>query len=186
MSDELRLSDLPVPRRAPRAPPRSSVLRRVGPGGPGLRAFIREEAWNALWAHVRAEPSREAGGLLAGLGRRGLVVVHAALPAEETEGGPGHLTFTPEAWRGMADRLEEALPAWAAVGWFHSHPGIGVSPSGKDLFLHTRFFPEEWQVALIVDPAGGGTALYRRRGEGLAPATLEIFSAGRAQAGGGF
>lgn len=175
--DDLRLSDLPARRREPRAPPPSSVLRRVGTGDGGLRAFIEEGAWEALWTHVRSEPRREAGGLLAGLGRGGLVVVSAALPAEGAEGGPGHLTFTPEAWRAMADRLEERFPRWDAVGWYHSHPGLGVSPSGKDVFLHTRFFPEEWQVALIADPGSGEAALYRGAAERLVPVALQVFAA---------
>lgn len=175
--DDLRLSDLPSRSRAPEAPPGRAVLRRVGSREPGLRAFIEAGAWDGLWTHIRAEPGREAGGLLAGLGKRGLVVVHAALPAEGAEGGPGHLTFTPEAWRTMADRLEEQFPEWVAVGWYHSHPGLGVTPSGKDVFLHTRFFPEEWQVALIVDPRSGEAALYRKRGEGLVPVALEVFAA---------
>lgn len=76
----------------------------------------------------------------------------------------------------MADRLEERHPERAAVGWFHSHPGLGVAPSGKDVFLHTRFFPEEWQVALIADPGNGDAALYRRRGKSLVPTILELFA----------
>ncbi len=176
MTDDLRLSDLPSRRRAPEPPPAGALLRRVASGEPGLRAFMAVGAWDSLWAHVRAEPGREAGGLLAGLGERDLVVIHAALPAEGAEGGPGHLTFTPESWRAMADRLEERHPERAAVGWFHSHPGLGVAPSGKDVFLHTRFFPEEWQVALIADPGNGDAALYRRRGKSLVPTILELFA----------
>ncbi len=174
--DDLRLSDLPTRRPAPAAPPAKALLRRVGSGEPGLQAFMESGAWDGLWAHLRSRPGREAGGLLAGLGERGLVVVRAALPAEEAEGGPGHLTFTPESWRAMADRLEERHPEWGAVGWFHSHPGLGVAPSGKDVFLHTRFFPEEWQVALIADPGSGEAALYRQRKNGLVPAPLDLFT----------
>ncbi len=38
------------------------------------------------------------------------------------------------------------------VGWWHSHPGIGCFLSMTDLDTQEFFFPETYQVALVVDP----------------------------------
>ncbi|MFW9866805.1 MAG: Mov34/MPN/PAD-1 family protein [Candidatus Thorarchaeota archaeon] len=38
------------------------------------------------------------------------------------------------------------------VGWWHSHPGIGCFLSNTDLRTQEYFFPESYQVALVVDP----------------------------------
>ena len=38
------------------------------------------------------------------------------------------------------------------VGWWHSHPDFGCFLSNTDLTTQTYFFPESYQVALVVDP----------------------------------
>lgn len=38
------------------------------------------------------------------------------------------------------------------LGWFHSHPDFGCFLSSTDLKTQRYFFPESYQVALVVDP----------------------------------
>ena len=38
------------------------------------------------------------------------------------------------------------------VGWWHSHPDFGCFLSSTDLQTQKYFFPESYQVALVVDP----------------------------------
>ncbi len=38
------------------------------------------------------------------------------------------------------------------VGWWHSHPGFGCFLSKTDLHTQEFFFPQSYQVALVVDP----------------------------------
>ncbi|MFX1340057.1 MAG: Mov34/MPN/PAD-1 family protein [Promethearchaeota archaeon] len=38
------------------------------------------------------------------------------------------------------------------VGWWHSHPGFGPFLSSTDIHTQEFFFPESYQVALVVDP----------------------------------
>ncbi|MFX0001055.1 MAG: Mov34/MPN/PAD-1 family protein [Candidatus Hodarchaeota archaeon] len=38
------------------------------------------------------------------------------------------------------------------VGWWHSHPGFGCFLSPTDVKTQEFFFPESYQVALVVDP----------------------------------
>lgn len=38
------------------------------------------------------------------------------------------------------------------VGWWHSHPDLGCFLSPTDLKTQQHFFPESYQVALVIDP----------------------------------
>jgi proteasome lid subunit RPN8/RPN11 len=38
------------------------------------------------------------------------------------------------------------------VGWWHSHPGLGCFLSPVDVKTQKSFFPETFQVALVIDP----------------------------------
>ena len=38
------------------------------------------------------------------------------------------------------------------VGWWHSHPNFGCFLSSTDLHTQQYFFPDSYQVALIIDP----------------------------------
>jgi hypothetical protein len=44
------------------------------------------------------------------------------------------------------------------VGWFVSHSHGGASLSDSDLEIYNGFFPEAWQVALLICPQGSGRA----------------------------
>jgi len=43
-------------------------------------------------------------------------------------------------------------PFLRILGWFHSHPDFGCFLSTTDLKTQQYFFPESYQVALVVDP----------------------------------
>lgn len=43
-------------------------------------------------------------------------------------------------------------PSLKILGWFHSHPGFGCFLSKTDMESQKYFFPESYQVALVVDP----------------------------------
>jgi proteasome lid subunit RPN8/RPN11 len=38
------------------------------------------------------------------------------------------------------------------VGWFHTHPNLGVFYSGDDVVVHSAAFTLPWHVGLVVDP----------------------------------
>jgi proteasome lid subunit RPN8/RPN11 len=97
----------------------------------------------------------EVGGFLLG-GVSGdktpFVVIKHFHPAVQAVSGAASLTFTHETWADLHRQVEQKYPGEMVVGWHHTHPGFGVFLSGYDLFIHRNFFPEVWQVALVVDP----------------------------------
>lgn len=97
----------------------------------------------------------EIGGILLGKFDHGRLVIsdYAALDCEHAHGPSFTLSPPDEA------RLTELLSAHAngaggqrPVGWYHSHTRSGIFLSDGDLEIHRRFFPEHWQVALVMKP----------------------------------
>ncbi len=71
--------------------------------------------------------------------------------------GPSFL-LSVEDEAGLSGLLKEAGPeGLVPVGWFHTHTRSGILLTESDLALYQRFFPEVWQVALVVRPERDGT-----------------------------
>ncbi len=96
----------------------------------------------------------EIGGVLLGAWQEGRLTIsdYAALDCEHALGPSFTLSVSDET------RLQELIRATSVsggsqpVGWYHSHTRTGVLLSDSDLTVHNRFFPEPWQVALVVKP----------------------------------
>ena len=97
----------------------------------------------------------EIGGILLGGFDNGRLVIrdYAALDCEHANGPSFTLSPRDEA------RLTELVSAHAndaggrrPVGWYHSHTRSEIFLSEADLAIHSRFFPEPWQVALVMKP----------------------------------
>jgi hypothetical protein len=52
-----------------------------------------------------------------------------------------------------APRLDRSLSGLEAVGWYHSHTRSDLQLTDTDIEMHRRYFPEAWQVALLLRPA---------------------------------
>lgn len=126
---------------------------------------IPDEVWVLTRAHAGEQLENEVGGFLIGfLGEDGLTVTHA-VPAREAVGSAAQLTFPPEAWTAVLATIEERNQGERLVGWYHSHPGHGVFLSAYDQFIHTQFFPEEGQIAIVIDPQTGEEGVFVTRND---------------------
>ncbi|CAG0935164.1 hypothetical protein TFLX_03996 [Thermoflexales bacterium] len=126
--------------------------------------FITESALRTMETHTRSNTGRELGGLLAGNfcmhGDVPFTWLQVALPAERAAGNRGSLCFTIEAIEEI-DRQREALyPHLRQVGWYHSHPGLGVFMSGTDLHTHRTVFNDGPFVAFVLDPVGRANGMF--------------------------
>jgi proteasome lid subunit RPN8/RPN11 len=137
--------------------------RRLPNGTPTWMAadvLIDEPPLRAAQAHALSSPGREVAGVLIGPPPEkqpdGRYVVHVmdTIIAKYTVMQGASVTYTPESWRYMNDKLRERYPDETAVmvGWYHTHPGFGIFLSGMDQFIHQNFFTQIWHVALVLDP----------------------------------
>ncbi|MBN2549356.1 MAG: Mov34/MPN/PAD-1 family protein [Anaerolineales bacterium] len=128
------------------------------PGSSLPLVFIDRRALEALHEFLGHDLRREHGGVLVGRPyydagmNRYFVVIQAAIPAQETEGSPVHLQFTSETWAYISGIIEEAHPDKVIVGWYHSHPRLGVFMSATDRATQSAFYHHPWSLAVVVDP----------------------------------
>lgn len=135
--------------------------------GPAPLVFVSDETLKGLNDHLANDKSREHGGVLVGLPYRDpqtgetYVDIHTAIPAQDSQGTAMHLQFTAEAWAWISGIMEDAYPDLVIVGWYHSHPGLGVFMSGTDQASHRAFYNQPWSLALVVDPVAGKAGWFR-------------------------
>lgn len=120
--------------------------------------FVTQNAFVRMCAHAGSDLDNEVGGWMAGkycrdsLHGNPFIVIDTILPAIHTEQGAAHLTFTGDTQVALHNHLEEHHPDKVFLGWYHTHPRMGVFFSHWDAWLHQNFFPEPWQVALVIEP----------------------------------
>jgi proteasome lid subunit RPN8/RPN11 len=124
--------------------------------------LINEPTFRDTQAHALSSMDREVAGVLVGPppekqpDGRYLVHVTDSIIAKHTRMHGASVTYTPESWRYVNDKMAELYPDESAVmvGWYHTHPGFGIFLSSMDLFIHQNFFTQLWHIALVLDPVG--------------------------------
>lgn len=122
--------------------------------------------------HATSDLECEVGGILVGNWsinseiRQQFILVEAVLPARFTRQGSIYLTFTQDSLVDLHAEMDEHYPSKQIVGWYHTHPGMGVFLSPYDTWLHDHFFPEPWQVALVIEPHSTAGGFFIRRADG--------------------
>lgn len=145
-----------LPNRQPPALADSCVLHGHAPLPPQVSVIMRQEALRQIQGHAISNLRTELGGGLLGKAYQHngttFVEVVAAIPAVSGDHGPVHFTFGADSWRQMQQDREAHYPQLDIVGWFHTHPGLGVFYSGDDVVVHSAAFTLPWHVGLVVDP----------------------------------
>lgn len=165
------------PRRARLPLSRAQRWLAAGEDGaqPALPVFFTQSVIKTIALHAASDMDNEVGGWLAGRwcrdARAGteFVVVEALLPAQQVRSGSTFLTFTHDSQVAMLSALEEQYQNKCVVGWYHTHPRMGIFLSGYDTWLHDHFFPQPWQVALVVEPHTRQAGLFMRKDGELSP-----------------
>jgi proteasome lid subunit RPN8/RPN11 len=152
------------------SPPRS---RAPFPGGADagldsvLRVAIDREPLANIVSHGGSSPDLEVCGVLVGIVgedvRGEYIHVKAVIRGEQAREQSAHVTFTHETWNHIHAEMDKQHPGLQIVGWYHTHPGFDVFLSEMDQFIHQNFFGQSHQVALVLDPLGGKTALFTLR-----------------------
>ncbi len=149
---------------------------------------------DALEHIAQSDVAIEQGGMLVGHVYQNaavpggyLVEITDHLPAEGTEASLVELRYTFKSWQRQTVLLREHYPGKQIVGWYHTHlvetalpsPPDAQEDSGEpqttelffsqdDHFLHRRFFPDRWYVALVLG-SRGGAVFFRWVGDQIGP-----------------
>jgi proteasome lid subunit RPN8/RPN11 len=145
-----------VPREMPSAPNDELHLHGEFPGQGQVRVIINQSAIAEVDFHAHSDLGREVGGVL--LGRvvryqaQTFVEVLAAMPAPSDDHGPVHFTFSADTWAYINKQRDKQYRHLDIIGWFHTHPDLGVFYSSDDVVVHSAAFTLPWQIGLVVDP----------------------------------
>lgn len=98
-----------------------------------------------------ADNNSEAIGFLCGTvkqwKKQEYIIINEYVTAEN-DSNEIRAKFSREAFKLLAKELKNKL----IIGWAHSHPSYGCFLSKTDINTHKELFPEEYQVALVIDP----------------------------------
>ncbi|BCY19329.1 MAG: hypothetical protein GYA12_14975 [Chloroflexi bacterium] len=139
---------------------------------PAVQVFLTQQAFIRICAHAGSDLHNEVGGWLAGKAYldnqtgKPFIVINTVLPAEFTEHGSAFLTFTQDSQVRMHATLTDDYPDLRLLGWFHTHPKMGVFFSEWDRWLHENFFPEPWQVGLVIEPYSAAAGFFQKQVNG--------------------
>jgi proteasome lid subunit RPN8/RPN11 len=151
-----------LPQKQPPVLDEQAVLHGAAPGG--VIVITGQAALAQIDAHSRSNLRTELGGALLGRAYRHdgavYVSVEAAVPAVSADHGPVHFTFNADTWSQLRRDRDEKYPNLEIVGWFHTHPNLGVFYSGDDVVVHSAAFTLPWHVGLVVDPARGEACFF--------------------------
>ncbi len=138
---------------------------------PMVPVFLTQPAYSRICLHSVSDMDNEVGGILVGdwcIDDNGLqfIVVEHAIPAQHTLQSSVHLTFTQDSLVEIHNEIDTHFEGMKIVGWYHTHPRMGIFLSHYDTWLHKHFFPEPWQVALVIEPhsAAGGIFIRQQNG----------------------
>ncbi|MCA9959505.1 MAG: Mov34/MPN/PAD-1 family protein, partial [Anaerolineales bacterium] len=135
--------------------------------------IISQTAIQQIDAHSSSNLRSELGGALLGKAYRyedkTFVEIRATLPAVSPDHGPIHFTFGADTWSQLQRDRAEQYPDLDIIGWFHTHPALGVFYSSDDVVVHSAAFTLPWHVGLVVDPVSKEIGLFGWINGQLAP-----------------
>ncbi len=139
---------------------------------PLVPIFLTPAGYQLVCDHSGSDLQNEVGGVLVGQwclddNHRQFIIVEHALPARHTRHGSAYLTFTQDSLVDIHNQIDADYKGQTIVGWYHTHPGMGIFLSHYDTWLHRNFFPEPWQVALVVEPVSASGGFFVRQRQGL-------------------
>lgn len=145
---------------------RSLAIVQYGrPDGEQIPVFIHEQVLQGIESHGASNTTVELGGALLGGfyrdGDRQFVEITDFIIAGQAEHSAAQITFTHETWAEIDAEREARAPDAQIVGWYHTHPDLGVFLSEPDTFIQRNFFKEPWQVALVIDPVQGDRGFFQ-------------------------
>ncbi|MDX1412950.1 MAG: Mov34/MPN/PAD-1 family protein [Candidatus Promineifilaceae bacterium] len=126
--------------------------------------ILSQIAVRHIAAHSYSNLDCEVGGALLGKAYqhdgRVFLDIRAAIPAVTADQGPVHFTFTADAWSQLQKDRLESYPDLEIVGWFHTHPDLGVFYSSDDVVVHSAAFTQPWHVGMVIDPLRKETSFF--------------------------
>ena len=143
----------------------SSPPPTLQPDENSLLVFIKESCSKAMQEHAHSDILREQAGILCGQAycdsNRLYLDINAAFPVD-TMNSSTHFQFHESSWESVWNQLDGSA---AIVGWYHTHPGLGIFLSPTDLRTQEKYFAAPWQIAAVLDPVSRQFGIFNGKGD---------------------
>lgn len=138
-----------------------------------INVIAHQAALIQIVSHSESNRQVEVGGAMVGsvyqFKGEIFVEIEAVLPAVSGDHGPSHFTFSADSWAQLQRDRASEYPQLEIVGWFHTHPGLGVFYSGDDVIVHSAAFTLPWHVGLVLDPVRNEAGFFGWSSGGITP-----------------
>jgi len=120
------------------------------------KIIIDEDVIHSLYRHAECEMHHEVGGYLLGIplidkNTNNKATFIKFMHIAEYVSTPSHVTMNPKSLMHV-DHLCKKTSS-LLVGYYHSHPNLSVFQSGEDVENFKMYYPEIYQVAIVIDPS---------------------------------
>jgi proteasome lid subunit RPN8/RPN11 len=127
--------------------------------------FLAKNVYEGIYTYAKAN-NVEVGGVLIGEycqdnKHREFIIIEDFIPAKTESASAFHVEFDEKTWERIDNIFQKKFKTKKILGWFHSHPGLGVFLSDSDLFIQEHFFSLPWQVVYVVDPIRNEANFFR-------------------------
>ncbi|MEM0481590.1 MAG: hypothetical protein QXM16_01705 [Nitrososphaerota archaeon] len=121
-----------------------------------MRVRLLPPALAKVINHSLSNPKIEVAGLLLGTEENGVVEVWDAVTGSQT-GSPGFVVLNEEVMARVAEFLHDHKIPLFIVGWYHSHPSLGLFLSPIDIRTQLTYQAlYQNAIALVIDPSKYG------------------------------
>lgn len=145
-----------------------------------LAIFIDAFTFIEIRKHSQQRTDREVGGFLVGdaLCEKETLFVKIThiIKVAEIQHKSGEFIFTHDVWKLIDSIMAQRYPDKQLLGWYHTHPGIGVFLSPEDKFIQSNFFNHPWQITLVLDPLTKHQVFYYTKNEKLVNIGFYIYT----------
>jgi proteasome lid subunit RPN8/RPN11 len=145
-----------------------------------LSIFVEADTFIDLRKHSQKRTDREVGGFLVGdaLHEKGTLFIQIThlIKVQEIQHKSGEFIFTHDVWKMIDSMMSQRYRNKQLLGWYHTHPGLGVFLSPEDKFIQNSFFNHPWQIAIVLDPLTKYQVFYYTKNEKLVDIGFYIYT----------
>ncbi len=118
--------------------------------------LVHKEALRDMYSDAISEPHHEIGGYLIGFPaldeKTGINITYVEKAIRAIyDSSPSHITMHPVSFNEV-ENIRQG-DGTIIVGWYHSHPGLGIFFSATDRKNHEDYHPEGYQIGIVIDPS---------------------------------
>ena len=115
--------------------------------------YINKEAYSIMERHAAQGAHEEIGGFLLGrpciMDNARVTWVMKAVPGNCISTS-GHVVIESSTYDRAWNEMEQ--DGFIIVGWYHTHPGMGIFLSGTDVNTMSLHYQKPYQIAIVIDP----------------------------------